>query len=388
MKRAILLCLFVIVAIGISAQEKSSGQGAAIHDYIGIYQKYFSGLKRVHCPMYPTCSHYGMMAFADHSFPVAMVLTADRITRCGGHLEQYAEIAAGPHTGRRLDYPPGRTVPSGLITEPPHVVAAETIVPRDSVTKSIQFTNMLINQHSYASALLEIERLLYVDTAYIHEPKLYVNKLRCLEGLQQYSEGLLYYQQRIPIDVKKDYKIRYTAAHLYDIVGDYEQSVNLYRESALVWDSSEINPYGELAILYARKSMFDEAKWALEQKCSIDGNLAAYNESLDILWRLESAKPKNPTVAMLLGVLPGAGYLYTGQPRNALTSILANGLLAYACYTSIKSENYGLGIIVGIFSVSFYGGNIIGSGSSARRYNENQKRDAIAKLRNTNPFFY
>ena len=89
-----------------------------------------------------------------------------------------------------------------------------------------------------------------------------------------------------------------------------------------------------------------------------------------------------------MAIVPGAGYLYAKQPGSAITSLLTNGLLAYAVYSSFKADNYGLGILVGLFSVSFYIGNIAGSGSSATRYNERIRREAIAELRNINPFFY
>ncbi len=338
--------------------------------------------------MYPTCSQYGMMAFADHPFPVAMAMTADRLLRCGGHLDFYPTIETGLHSGRLLDYPEGRPIPAYLTAPASHAVAAETIIPTDSVSRAIQLTNNLINQHCYASAMLEIDRLLYEDTTFRQESALYINKLRCFEGLQQYSDGLIFYEQHMPDEIKSNYKVLYTAAHLYDLVGDYTKSIDLYRRSAQVWDSNEAHPYGELAILFTKESLYDEAQAALEHKCALDGNLSAFAASSAALNRLASAPRKDPTTAILLGIIPGAGYLYAEQPRNALVSLLVNGVLAYAVYTSFKTENYGLGIIVGAFSISFYGGNIIGSGTSAKQYNEKIKRNALTELRNTNPFYY
>ena len=381
--------LSLLMAGGVMAvQGQPDSRGAAVHDYIGIYRKYLSSLKDTKCPMYPTCSHYGMMVFSDHSFPVAMMMTADRLLRCGGHLDFYPTIETEPHGGRKLDYPEGRPIPTFLTTPAPHTVAAETIHPTDSITKAIQFTQSLINQHCYASALLEIDRLLYEDTAFLRIPVFYLNKLRCFEGLQQYSDGLLFYEQHTPSGIKSTYKIMYTAAHLYDLVGNPIKSIDLYRRSAQIWDSNEAHPYGELAILYAKESLYDEAQAALKHKYTIDSNKNAFAASTAALGRLEEAKYKNPTTAMLLGIIPGAGYLYTEQPRNALVSLLVNGVLAYAVYTSFKTENYGLGIIVGAFSISFYGGNIVGSGTSAQRYNKKIKQDALVELRKQIPFFY
>lgn len=384
------LALFLMVAFSgvVASQEPPYGQGSAVHDYIKLYQKYLSGLKGTQCKMYPTCSQYGMMVFAKHPFPKAMVMTADRLLRCDGHLDFYPEITVGKHIGYKLDYPPNYPIPQYLTTEPPHAVAVETIIPTDSTSQSIQFTNKLINQHSYVCALLEIERMLYYDSALRFEPALYVNKLRCHEGLQQYSDGVMCYEQLVAQGMKMDYKLTYTAGHLYDLLGDHDKALNLFRSSVSLWDSISPHPYGELAILYTDKDQFDEARRALEQKFSIDSNICSYVTSNTIISRLESSIPKDPTTAKLLSIIPGAGYLYTEQPRNAFVSLLVNSVLSYAVYTSIKTENYGLGIIFGAFTIAFYGGNIVGAGNSAQRYNEKLKRDATNKLRTSNPFYY
>ena len=66
-------------------------------------------------------------------------------------------------------------------------------------------------------------------------------------------------------------------------------------------------------------------------------------------------------------MIPGLGYLYSGHKGTALTSLLVNGLLMYACYTSIQNENYGLAVLTGVISLSFYIGNISGSAKARCR---------------------
>lgn len=387
LKAATTICFLALLCATGSLQAQNSGSAA--RDYIGIYQKHLSGIYYSRCQMYPSCSRYGIMVFEDHPFPVAMALMADRMLRCGNHPDYYVSVTDENGGNRMLDYPPDRLMPAQLQKALElHDVAAETIVPTDSVSKAIQFVNTLVNRHCYASALLEIERLLYYDTSFRLIPVLYINKMRCYEGLHQYSDGLLFFEQSVPNGVRQDYKTMYTAAHLYDLVGDNSRSIALFRESASVWDSSEAHPYGELALLYAKENLLDDARSALERKYEIDGNAAAFAASRAAIERLATARYKDVTTASLLAIVPGAGYLYAKQPGSAITSLLTNGLLAYAVYSSFKADNYGLGILVGLFSVSFYIGNIAGSGSSATRYNERIRREAIAELRNINPFFY
>lgn len=384
-----LFLLLVLVSETVAqVQAQPLIHGSAANDYIGLYRKHLSGMLRSRCQMYPSCSHYGMMVFEDYLFPVAMTMMADRMIRCGNHREFYRQVEFNNGSLRMLDFPPSRQEEAKLASFRLRNVAAETIIPNDSMSRAIQFTNLLINGHCYASAMLEIERLLYYDSSYVRESALYVNKLRCYEGMGKYSEGLLFFESGIPAWLKSNYKVLYTAAHLYDLVDDSRKAVACLEASALHWDSNEVHPFGELAIAYTKESMFDKAMVALERKLSVDGNLSAFASSKAAVERLESTKYKNPTVAMLLGTFPGAGYLYAGQPGSALTSLLVNVALAYATYTSFKTENYGLGIVVGLFSASFYIGNIAGSGNGAIRYNDRVKRDAINELRIINPFIY
>lgn len=388
MKRLKILFICILLLYGMIDNLFAQEHISAVHDYIGIYQKYISGMNHSQCLMYPSCSRYGMMVFEDYSFPVAMTLMADRMLRCGNHPDFYIPYAGITGSNRMLDFPASRQTHAKTFAHGTHNVAAETIIPVDSVSKAIQFINSLVNHQYYASALLEINRLLYNDTSFYFNPNLYINAMRCFDGQLKYSEGLMFFEQRVPEKLKLNYKVLYTAAHLYDLVEDNDKSIALFQKSASIWDSNDVHPFGELAILYSKEKQYDAAKLSVWQKYIIDSNETAHTTSVSIIEKLATTKYKNSTTAMLLGLIPGAGYLYAKQPGSALTSLLTNTLLAYATYTSFKSENYGLGIIMGLFSASFYIGNIAGSGNSALRYNEKTQRDAINELRTVNPFFY
>ena len=194
------ILIVCVSADSLVAQE----YGSAARDYIGIYQRFISGRSHSRCQMYPSCSQYGMIVFEDYSFPVAMAMMSDRLLRCGNHPDMYPKIVTADSRELMLDLPASRAVLGFWGAEKPHDAAAETIIPKDSISKAIQFTNRLVNQHCYASALLEIDRLLYYDTSFTYESALYVNKMRCFEGLHQYSDGLLFYEQNIPDRIQSD----------------------------------------------------------------------------------------------------------------------------------------------------------------------------------------
>lgn len=384
-KYLIYFCISLCALSNVDAQQHT--RGGAANDYITIYQKYLSNLKNTRCSMYPTCSNYSKMVFEDHSFPIAMILTSDRLIRCGNDLHLYPRLY-GNSTQPAIDYPLDRRIPSSFCIHAPIPIAAESLPINDSLEQDICFTSYLINQKNYTNAWLEIDRLLFYNKEASTKPILYVNKLKCLEGLKLYNDGILFFEQAIPTSIKCDYKVLFEAAHLYDIIGDNNKSISLYEQAASCYDSTAVSPYGELAILYSKNSQLSAAKSSLLKKYLLDGDSSSYNSSIAIVNNLETTNYKKPIVAGILSVFPGGGYFYTKQPRNALSALIINAALAYATYTSFKTENYGVGFIVGVLNLSFYLGNISGSYNSARRYNNKLNQDAINNLRQYNQFIY
>jgi putative component of membrane protein insertase Oxa1/YidC/SpoIIIJ protein YidD len=59
-------------------------------DYIGFYQKYISNIRGQSCPMFPSCSRYGLESFRNNNFFNAFLSTSDRLIRCGHDYENYS----------------------------------------------------------------------------------------------------------------------------------------------------------------------------------------------------------------------------------------------------------------------------------------------------------
>ena len=389
----ILTCILFILAIGVLPMQ-SWGQNhisaSAANDYIDIYKKYLSNLKNTRCNMYPSCSTYGMMCFSDYSFPVAMIKTADRITRCGHDIAFYP-VSYNYGFSSAVDYPESRKIPEGVIYQKPLFISGELSGIKDTLSyETARFVSKLINDQNFASALLEIDRALYfTPTVFLNQPSIYVNKLKCYEGLKEYDKGIMQYETTFPNSIKNDYKVLCTVAHMYDLIENDEAAISKYEQAIEYLPKSNYSsptPYGELAILYASRGDWNNAEDLFRKKYSIDKNEASFNSSMQILNHMKTQKTKNPTVAMVMSIVPGMGYLYTKQPQNALTALLINGALAYAGYTSFKNKNYGLGGIIGILNLSFYFGNIYGSRNSAIRYNESRRNESLNSLREINPY--
>jgi len=90
---------------------------------------------------------------------------------------------------------------------------------------------------------------------------------------------------------------------------------------------------------------------------------------------------KSPGVAGALAVLPGGGYLYCNRPRDALISFLLNGGLIYAAYEAFDNDMPALGGVISFVEIGFYSGNIYGSISSAHKYNHDQERRFVDRLK-------
>jgi len=69
-------------------------------------------------------------------------------------------------------------------------------------------------------------------------------------------------------------------------------------------------------------------------------------------------------------VLPGAGYLYTGQTRTALTAFILNAAFITASYELFLNGYPAAGAIVASLEFGWYFGGINGAGLSAKYYND------------------
>ncbi len=80
---------------------------------------------------------------------------------------------------------------------------------------------------------------------------------------------------------------------------------------------------------------------------------------------------KSPAMAgALSAVLPGAGQLYVGRPRDATVSFLLNGLFIWATVEAFRNDNDVTGGILLFFESGWYFGNIYNASSSAHKYNQ------------------
>lgn len=358
---------------GYLISDRTTIQSNAVHDYIGLYQKYVSGLKSGRCAMYPSCSNYGLQVFGEYPFFTAMAMTSDRLIRCSHDQHLYDKTYA---YGLRscVDNP-------DFVTTPPSSVGRLYTDTKRWPDAALQFVNYLINEGDYNSALLEIRRIEFMDNVFI--PHLYAKKLLCMRALGMYEEGIFEFETLEDSAAKTNSRICLQASLAYYETGNYEEAINKLNMPDAAGDSTAYyNQYILQGIAYSHLGEYDKAMNSFGQAAR--HNVGTYDRNIDFLNQLSAQKRKSPIVAKCLSIIPGLGYLYSGHKGSALTSLLVNGALGYATYTSIKSQNYGVAALCGLFTISFYMGNINGAGRSATRYNESMRRNIITQLESIN----
>jgi tetratricopeptide (TPR) repeat protein len=104
----------------------------------------------------------------------------------------------------------------------------------------------------------------------------------------------------------------------------------------------------------------------------------------DTLDMAEPSPSKSPRVASILaGILPGAGHLYLGKPRHAITALLLNGLFLAGATFSFLEGLEATGVILLYFETGWYLGNINSARAGAHEFNRRQRQDAQDQLYTT-----
>lgn len=365
--------IFSILFIAFTAYNQAAENNWT--DYIGLYQRLGSQHVGGNCRMTPSCSNYGLMQFKSHSPLVALMNTSDRLLRCSHDIGNYS-ITMYKDSYRLIDFP---TQEANRLAKPHwseiNYAATDSL---ELLHHSMSFIQYLMNQEQYTEALREINRSIFEHKQQVLPLDIYVNYLRCLRSIGSYEKIHLVHQTIIPLVYREEPEVMIEIARTWLALENYPKTLSVIQQIK----SRKENPQkfkDEASILasicYAREFKWTEAQQVL---ISIEPrsiySLNAKENQKQISLGL-AFKPKKPWVAGVLGIIPGAGYLYSNHPSSAFSSLVFNGLLAFAAHSSFQSGNTGIGVLSSIIGFGFYAGNIKGSVNSVKRYNQiNQEK--------------
>lgn len=91
----------------------------------------------------------------------------------------------------------------------------------------------------------------------------------------------------------------------------------------------------------------------------------------------ENGRDKSPVVGGLLGLIPGAGYWYSGEIANGFRSLLLNSLFIYGMVDTAQQDQWGGFAVITFFEITWYSGSVYGGIDSAQRYNKDRLDTAI-----------
>ncbi|HJN72634.1 MAG TPA: hypothetical protein QGF58_01755 [Myxococcota bacterium] len=83
----------------------------------------------------------------------------------------------------------------------------------------------------------------------------------------------------------------------------------------------------------------------------------------------------------LSAVVPGAGQVYAGSPREGVSALLLTGVLAGSAGALARREVWGGAALFGGFALASYGVNIHGAVQAARAHNERLEAERLERLR-------
>jgi tetratricopeptide (TPR) repeat protein len=124
----------------------------------------------------------------------------------------------------------------------------------------------------------------------------------------------------------------------------------------------------------------DRFDQALRQLQAVEkDNARALAEKLE---QAETLPLKSPGLAgTLSAVLPGAGQLYAGRPREAGMSLALNAAFIAGALESFRNDQHVLGGILLFFEFGWYTGNIYNAVNSVQKHNRDLKQDYKNQLR-------
>ncbi len=110
----------------------------------------------------------------------------------------------------------------------------------------------------------------------------------------------------------------------------------------------------------------------LAARTQLEHSPANEKTSLLALETFANGKNKSPLVGGLWGLIPGAGYWYSGETANGFRSLILNSLFIFGMVHTAQEEQWGAFAAIAFFEITWYSGSIYGGIDAAQRHNKDR----------------
>ncbi|MBW1740279.1 MAG: tetratricopeptide repeat protein [Deltaproteobacteria bacterium] len=251
--------------------------------------------------------------------------------------------------------------------------------------RQFQFAEHYFQKGEYYRAIGEYERFIYffpkaeqVELAEYRIGLAYLKGERYQEAIQVFKRLIEKYRTSL-YAIKSYLRISeaYVQLKCYD-----EALINLENLRTIAPDQNiKDEAYYQCGWIYLEKGLWKNAQTCFDKISSQNREKYRLEQFLKELDKKKLLKRKDPAIAGLLAVVPGAGHLYCERYRDALASFLVNGALIFAAYEAFDHDQNALGGIITFVEVGFYSGNIYSAVSSAHKYNRDKKNRFLKYLK-------
>lgn len=356
--------------------EKTNNDNQGENFLINIYQTWISPVRGTQrCPMYPSCSQYAKIAFNSLPFPIAYIKTTERLLNCGHDLHFYPAIMINnkkrwydPVSPNTFDFFSQRVYNQFKYFE---IHYFNGVNSQKSNEKT--FADFLFKHGEYEGAITEYFRALYTARDSIDIQNYYRNIGKCYYLNAQYNQTITFFNSwRETFQTNSDMiaEMDLFLAKSYYQLGNYKKAI-----ATLQWFEKKPNNqlFNEtqfvLGLSYARLYNWQAAKENLQQINKDYPQMPGVQNLLRAFSNASQLNKKNPTIAGIFSVIPGAGYLYCGKKRTAFTAFIINSLFFWAIRDAVVHKQYGIATTAGFLGIGWYVGNIKGSVDAALSHN-------------------
>lgn len=121
-----------------------------------------------------------------------------------------------------------------------------------------------------------------------------------------------------------------------------------------------------------------DAAGARQALAGAPGELDSARAAID---RYAGRHDKKPWVGGVLGMVPGLGYVYSGEYANAARSIILNSLFIWGMVETAEDDEWAVFSVLTFAEFTWYSGSIYGGLDSAHRYNQRRLDAAVNEVR-------